>query len=573
MNDDDIIIQKVPTQDNTDDINEDNTNTERVFDISADNISPVTDDLPVFEPKKPIQVAKQPARPYIPPDADLLDKKIGTFDMTPFAPAKNVPSDASISKTPIPQPFIKQPVVLVPAKPSSIPLQDIPTSFNKIQKIQGRTLQDEVISALPPNLRPKKPESPPTSQPDTTQQTTLNRPNISSVPQKVPQAQQDGHFITDTAKPIRTYEGDVAEVMSHKRTSSASIAIAESKKQEGEEKLSNEEPSHAGRKMTMVLISILLLGGGAIGAYYLYSISPLAPVTQTTPQQKSAPSIIPSDTQAVLVIDSQNPLATKSLIQNEILKTQVPNTIKEIITTTKNSSGALVRVSGPDMINILDISAPDILVRSINPNWMLGVYTDTENNKNIFVVVTSNFFQNTFAGMLQWENVMADDLKQYLYPVEPAGISNTSTQKEEIPLQINPLDNLDSILPTIMGSSTATITATTTKTQTNTKKQATSTPKTTVPAKNSSKIATTTTKTQLSTTTQEVTPPLRPYFTLRGKFEDKIVKNKDVREFRTDTGTTLFLYSFIDSNHLVITSNEATLTEILTRLEKQSFIR
>ncbi len=538
MNDDDIIIQKVPTQDNVDDINEDNTNTERVFDISADNISPVTDDLPVFEPKKPIQVAKQPARPYIPPDTDLLDKKIGTFDMTPFAPAKNVPSGSSIPKTPIPQPFIQrppvqpqqqpiqptqprqptppanlpieqptlqQPVVLVPAKPSSIPLQDIPTSFNKIQKIQGRTLQDEVISALPPNLRPKKPESPPTSQPDTTQQTTLNRPNISSVPQKVPQAQQDGHFITDTAKPIRTYEGDVAEVMSHKRTSSASIAIAESKKQEGEEKLSNEEPSHAGRKMTMVLISILLLGGGAIGAYYLYSISPLAPVTQTTPQQKSAPSIIPSDTQAVLVIDSQNPLATKALIQNEILKTQVPNTIKEIIATTKNSSGALVRVSGPDMINILDISAPDILVRSINSNWMLGVYADTENNKNVFVVVTSNFFQNTFAGMLQWENVMADDLKQYLYPVEPAGISNTSTQKEEVPLQ--------------------------------------------------------------------VTPPLRPYFTLRGKFEDKIVKNKDVREFRTDTGTTLFLYSFIDSNHLVITSNEATLTEILTRLEKQSFIR
>jgi hypothetical protein len=92
--------------------------------------------------------------------------------------------------------------------------------------------------------------------------------------------------------------------------------------------------------------------------------------------------------------------------------------------------------------------------------------------------------------------------------------------------------------------------------------------------------ATSTKPTTLATTTQptasttpEVVQPLKQYLTIRGKFEDRIIKNKDVRAFRTDEGTILFLYSFIDNTHLVVTDKESTLAEILTRLEKQSFIR
>jgi hypothetical protein len=35
----------------------------------------------------------------------------------------------------------------------------------------------------------------------------------------------------------------------------------------------------------------------------------------------------------------------------------------------------------------------------------------------------------------------------------------------------------------------------------------------------------------------------------------------------------LFLYSFVDNNKLVLAPNEATLSEILTRLEKAASIR
>jgi hypothetical protein len=60
---------------------------------------------------------------------------------------------------------------------------------------------------------------------------------------------------------------------------------------------------------------------------------------------------------------------------------------------------------------------------------------------------------------------------------------------------------------------------------------------------------------------------------IRGNFIDRIVQNKDVREFVTSDGKIIFLYSFIDNTKLVVTGSEATLSEILRRLEQQTYVR
>jgi hypothetical protein len=63
------------------------------------------------------------------------------------------------------------------------------------------------------------------------------------------------------------------------------------------------------------------------------------------------------------------------------------------------------------------------------------------------------------------------------------------------------------------------------------------------------------------------------YIILRGSFIDRIIKNKDVREFTAGNGDVIFLYSFIDSTKLVVTGSESALSEILNRLEQQAFVR
>ena len=331
--------------------------------------------------------------------------------------------------------------------------------------------------------------------------------------------------IKPNLKPLRTYESDVAEVLANKKISTTSIALAEKRRETGEDRIGSAETSsdaggsltdesgseassHVGKKILIAIASLVLVGIGVIGAYYLYSISPLAPNQRAVPQPQAVQSLVPSDTQVAIPIDGMNPAAIISSVRSEIAKSQSPNTIKEIILVeTKN--GQHFRVAGPDMANIMDTGTPDIVLRALSDDWMLGVYADPNGTKTVFVVATVDYFQNAFAGMLQWESVMADDLKQYLYQNTPADIAATT--------------------PETFASSSAPM-------------------------------------------SDGYVPTNQPVV-LRGNFIDRIVQNKDVREFVTTDGKTLFLYSFIDNTKLVITGSEATLSEILKRLEQQTFIR
>jgi hypothetical protein len=405
------------------------------------------------------------------------DKKPTVVEAKPIPPGGSLQAEAD-ALTPKPKPQMEQ-----------VPVQAIPS-----------------VTATAPTIKtPSNPIRPPTTPPIIRSLGTAPAPNAPVKPGE------------NRPKALRTYESDVAEVLSQNRTSTASIAIAESRKNTGEDQIGEAtESSHAGKKILLVIISLLLLCGGAFGAYYLYSISPLAPSPQSAPVVQPAPSLVPSDTKAVIPIDGMNLNNIMIAVRAEIAKPQTANTIKEIILVqTKNSQH--FRVAEPDMANIIDIGAPDILLRALADNWMLGVYADGNGVKTTFVVATVDYFQNAFTGMLQWESLMADDLKMYLYTNTPTDITTAPLPQASV------------------SSSTTSTSATSTST---------------IPF------------------TQIVQSPI-----LRGSFKDRIIDNKDVREFVTTDGNTLFLYSFIDNTKLVITGSEATLSNILNRLEQQAFVR
>ncbi len=337
-----------------------------------------------------------------------------------------------------------------------------------------------------------------------------------------PEVPHPPHVTETPQKALRTYESDVADVLAHKKISTATIALAEQKKNTGQNNLGESAQSieykadhtQTVKKTLIALASIILIGGGIGGAYYFYSISPLA--TSSTKTQAPTPvptSIVPTDSRVTISIDSMNPTAVISAIRSEIAKPQADDTIKEII-LVKSADGQRFRVSGPTVASTMDITAPDVLLRALANNWMLGVYADKQGNKDVFVIATVDYFQNAFSGMLQWENVMADDLKQYFYQNTPADISAHAQTAD---------------------------------------------------------IATTSEAT--STSAPEVDYQNDPrYKVIHGSFTDRIIRNKDVREFITD-GTVLFLYSFIDNSTLVITGSNATLSAIISRLDSKAFIR
>jgi hypothetical protein len=475
----------------------------RVFDITPDlNIAPATDEVetatPIAMPENILGVAMRPAESEQKPP----EEKVKPLQPE-FGPANPPAKTIGMNKTSFVQPTTDTTQVKEPAS-----LQDAVSSI----KISPET------------------------------QKSSNKPT--SIPEKPWEAKSDSIL-----KPLRTYETDFAEAMARKRISKASFVIAEDKKKiedrEAEQVLSpapvpvptpeaipeipattpvirtdetimtsrpqevprkedylkNARPPedeevrprnpHTTRNWLLSIISLILICGGAFAGYYLYLKSPVAPAKQPPTQNQVQStqminSLVLSDSKATISADNRNKNSLISIIKSEISKPQDPGTIKDIM-ITKTFAGGVDKVPANEIVNIMEIPTPDLIERSLSSSWMLGVYAGDNDIKNPFIISTNNFFQNTFAGLIQWEKTMPDDLKEFLI--------NTGADQDS--------GNV----------------------------------------------------------------------TLRGQFRDKIVKNKDVREYVAENGYIIFLYSFISNDKLVITNSEQALEEIITRLDKSAFVR
>ncbi len=177
-------------------------------------------------------------------------------------------------------------------------------------------------------------------------------------------------------------------------------------------------PSHIGRKASLVLLSLIIIGGGLAGGYYLYMRSPvssipLKPAAPATPQTAMVKSLVPAESQALIAVDGLSLEAITERISAEVAKPQKPGTIKEIV-LTQNVNGEQKQIFPANAARAMKIPVPDIILRTLQPKWMLGVYTDVSGTKNVFVAATTDTFQNAFSGMLGWEKVIPNDLKAYI---------------------------------------------------------------------------------------------------------------------------------------------------------------
>lgn len=298
-------------------------------------------------------------------------------------------------------------------------------------------------SRQPIPAKPETPSVPEKTLPNTKTQISTQQATLNTLTQQL-QNRQKGiaddqsksapqYNYSGTLRNIRTYEGDVAELLANRGVSKASIAISENvKKGEGETIKNtlntppeliqeNKEPSHIGFKVFMTLASLVLIALGVATGYFFYSKSPVPTIiNQPAPQQnKVIPALVPFDTQTSINTDGLTSANLLGKIVAEINKTQSPGTIKEIVfTETKESK--LYRVSSSEMATILGVNIPDIILRTLTSQWMLGINAASDGTKTAFVVVNTNLFQNAFAGMLAWEDGLPSDLRRFIIPSSTA---------------------------------------------------------------------------------------------------------------------------------------------------------
>ncbi|MDE2188138.1 MAG: hypothetical protein KGJ35_00210 [Patescibacteria group bacterium] len=301
-------------------------------------------------------------------------------------------------------------------------------------------------------------------------------------------------------KALRTLEGDIQEAIQKKNASAASMVLSEKRVKSNVPAETNTESQGSRKKIFITIMSIALVLMGLGGAYVLYLYSPLSVRVPTVPQQTAVPSIFGANEQKTLDFSGLNRGGVQTAVKNVLSKvgTNTAGSILQIIpVTTDNGStanGKPVATIVPitDFLTMTGMSVPDILFRSLDTNWMLGVYNDN-GTAAPFIVLSDNFFQNAYAGMISWEKGMPDNLSLIFPSVEQPVISGTSTVAQ--------------------------------------------------------------------------------YFDIQGTWKDGVISNKDIRLFTRQDGNELIMYSFVDPGIIVITTDSHALSEIINRLEKQSFTR
>lgn len=333
-------------------------------------------------------------------------------------------------------------------------------------------------------------------------------------------------------KNLRTYEEDIKDALGDGNVTTTDIVMAEQKRRITteakikESKLFEEAAPARPKHIPLIMAGLvfLVIGGGALYYGFTYGI----PFIQKT----SGPvSVVP--------ISATNPVNPDAIIPVSIANNTFRDVIGEMRATIKKSSVAnrdsIVTFSltkdvestvdgvttqrqeiltTADFFTVLEANTPEPLVRSFEPNFIVGLHQ--KDVPEPFILLQTNDFEQSFAGMLGWEPRMVDDVRDIFFRNLGSSQSFLGDTTQQAPTAV--------------------------------------------------------TATSTDTTTNVVTVQTTASYN-KTKFVDLVLVNKDVRAIQDFTGKTLFFYTFIDKKNLLITTNTQTLELIIRQLNIASLIR
>lgn len=224
-------------------------------------------------------------------------------------------------------------------------------------------------------------------------------------------------------KSLRTYRGDVEEAVLKNKFSASSILTAEQKKRDST-LINLEQPGDtAARNKFFILVGSIMLFLGIITVVAVY-------YTRTSQQvvvEQKTKALIPFAQEKDIPISGLNrdQLINGIITEKQSFKLPV-NSILYI--NTMNGQGGPAGVF--DVVSLIGPQMPPSLVRSLDSKYMLGVYSFDTNEP--FIILTTNDFASSFAGMLKWEDKMTSDLGRLFAIPQNTGTTTNSFTDEAL---------------------------------------------------------------------------------------------------------------------------------------------
>lgn len=238
---------------------------------------------------------------------------------------------------------------------------------------------------------------------------------------------------SDDLKTVRTYLSDMAETVRANEISVIKVALAEQNKRE-REKLFKDVEGTPTKKIFWFLGGLILIIVSVYGVNYFLNKEDSIKTEDIIPKTES---LISFDEISPIVLTRSDYLVDKIRSINETKNLVNKADSIKYISIKEEAIEGLTPISIARFFSEMNFTAPTSLVRSLSDFYMVGSYTknqttdlsDQNNSSKIFMIFQSTDYEYTYAGMLEWEKTMANDLS-YLFNTKT--VDNLGTFKDLI---------------------------------------------------------------------------------------------------------------------------------------------
>lgn len=203
-------------------------------------------------------------------------------------------------------------------------------------------------------------------------------------------------------KALRTYQGDVEEVLSKTKSSTATIMLAEEKRREERPELAprRREVSGERNRLYLVLGSFLLfLAISIVGGVYYIRLNEKVVVK---PKEKA---LIAFTKEVKIQTNNTSNENLSKKIETEVERfNQEINSVLNINLTDDGGE----TISAEESVKKISKNIPAELSRSFDGKYMIGVYSFDTNTP--FIILKTSDYENSYSGMLKWERDIPRDL-------------------------------------------------------------------------------------------------------------------------------------------------------------------
>jgi len=221
---------------------------------------------------------------------------------------------------------------------------------------------------------------------------------------------------TGVLKTVRTYQGDIAGILRNQKTSLSNIMTAEKEKQYSLEEKQTKKSLKIKPKNIIIgsLVSIIII---VVGYYGFIFISKILNPPEITITELKIPTFIFSNYQRELFLKNLKKQTFINGILEEEKTISIPlgsimqlyptkeDTTKHFIVEGTEGNKTLLTTSS--LFDILEAKNPTSLTRALDPDFILGFHSSLGNKP--FLLLTIKSYENTFAGMLDWEKTLYQD--------------------------------------------------------------------------------------------------------------------------------------------------------------------